>query len=196
MWNTVLWYLFTILQSGTHFMVFFTSSYDANNYDSWESLHIKCYATYTSPQTHVIDQGIFKNNLVPNTYYKKISTSVQKLNNSMVLVQSVTSQPFTSLRIHFFLLPCTVSSSNPYIVLIHIQAGYEWLQRHTPYANALCKLKGYLNGALFQNLLLLNLLYFNAWKLEVFLWFQHTGWGGGNTNKNPAHKEQPFNSSL
>lgn len=72
----------------------------------WETLCIKCYASYTSPQPGVTYKVIFKT---------LKSTTVQKLNHRMALVKSSMSQPLTSLHVNFFcsiqlqLIHCTNS---------------------------------------------------------------------------------------
>lgn len=98
----------------------------------WETLHVKCYATYTSPQPGVTCKVIFKT---------LKSTTVKKLNHRMARqIQHVPALDFLAC----LCLP-TASSFNSCIVLIQIQAGHDWLQCHTPYTTALCKLKACLN---------------------------------------------------
>lgn len=103
-WNIVLCYLlsFKASQPSQNFFQVLTRQTAMVH---WESLHIKCYATYTSTQPHAIYRVIFKTNLDPNTYYKSTSTTAQKLNNRMVLVKFSMSQPLISSRIYLFLLP-------------------------------------------------------------------------------------------
>lgn len=154
-------------------MIFFTSSYDTNNCGFTENPFISNAMLLIPPPSHVSFTKLFLRPSWIQTLITKTQAlpCVQKLNHRIVLVKSSMSQPLTSLCIYLFLLPCAASSFNPHIVLIHIQAGYDWLQCHTPCANALCKLKACLNiwNALCQISLSPNSLCFNIWKPEVFL---------------------------
>lgn len=145
-WNNALWCLLTVLSKRHRLRDIFYKFLRCKQW--WFTEHpfvLNATLVIPPPQSCVIYKVIFKAILDPNTYYKNASTTVQKLNNRTVLVKSSMSQPLTSSCIYVFLLPCAVSSFNPYTVLIHIQAGHDWLQHHTPYANALCKLKACLN---------------------------------------------------
>lgn len=105
----------------------------------WESLHIKCYATYTSPQAHVIYKVIFKTILHPNTYYKTPSTPVQQVSNRMVLVKPSMSQPLTSLCLSFFLSSALYSTQLQSMLCINSHPSWMWLVTvsHTLYQHTL-----------------------------------------------------------
>lgn len=96
------------VQSGTGFVVLFTSSCDTINHDPLGNPSIKCYATYTSPQPGVTYKVIFKT---------LKSTTVQKLNHRMALVKPAHPSPWlprmsiSSYSIQLQLIRC--SNSDP-----------------------------------------------------------------------------------
>lgn len=89
----------------------------------WETLHIKCHASYTSPQPDGTYKVIFKT---------LKSTTVQKLNYRMAQIQHVSALDFLP---RLFL--STTSSFISHIVLAQIQVGHDWLQCHTLYQGIL-----------------------------------------------------------